>query len=106
MHSQKWDADSLGRELQHSKFDTNRARLTWQLASVTYNYNPDSALKLAQNALYLAKTLKYLDGESRALGILANTFMVIGNYPRALGLNFEKLRLEEKRDRPATWRAY
>ena len=98
--SQKWDSDSLRRELERSKRDTNRARLTWQLASVTYNYNPDTALQLAQDALYLSKTLKYIEGESRSLGILANTFWVIGNYPRALALNLEKLRLEEKRDRP------
>jgi len=99
--SQKWNADSLRRELKTSRHhDTNSIRLMWQLASVTYTYNPDTALRLAQNALYLAKSLKYIDGQSRSLGILANTFMVVGNYPQALELNFQKLQLEETRDRP------
>jgi len=98
--AQQWNADSLRRELRHSKVDTNRVRLMWQLASVIYNNNPDTALQLAQNALYLAKNFKYTEGQSRSLGILANAFMVIGNYPRALELNLQKLQLEEKRDKP------
>jgi tetratricopeptide (TPR) repeat protein len=34
------------------------------------------------------------------LGILSNTFIKIGNYPRALELNIQKLKLEEKRNNP------
>lgn len=34
------------------------------------------------------------------MGILANTFVKIGNYPRALELNLEKLKLEENRNNP------
>jgi len=99
-HSQRWSPDSLQKELRNSRPDSNRARLMWQLASVTYVTNPDTAIQLAQTALYLAKRLKYLDGESRSLGILANSFMFIGNYPQALQLNLQKLQLEETRDRP------
>ncbi|MGH2553916.1 MAG: tetratricopeptide repeat protein, partial [Chitinophagaceae bacterium] len=62
-------------------------------------YNPDSAIQISQNALYLARKIKYLEGESRSLGILANSFMKIGNYPLALELNIQKLKLEEKRNK-------
>ena len=98
--AQKSKVDSLAKELKNEKIDTNKVRLMWQLADAIYNYNPDSALQLAQNALYFAKSINYIEGQSRSLGILANTFMRISNYPRALELNLQKLQLEEKRDKP------
>lgn len=93
-------ADSLRNLLLAEKTDTSRIRLLWQLANAIYINKPDSALDLAQEALYLARQNNYIEGESRALGILANAFRVIGNYPRALELNLQKLHLEEKRDNP------
>jgi len=98
--SQKLTADSLSKKLKKEKIDTNKVSLMWQIADATYKDNPDTALQIAQNALYLAKSINYTEGQSRSLGILANAFMMIGNYPRALDLNFQKLQLEEKRDRP------
>jgi tetratricopeptide (TPR) repeat protein len=98
--SQKSVADSLSKELEREKIDTNKVTLMWQIADATYKDNPDTALQIAQNALYLAKSVNYTEGQSRSLGILANAFMMIGNYPRALELNFQKLQLEEKRNRP------
>src|SRR6266404_320392 len=98
--SQKSKADSLSKELKKEKIDTNKVNLMWQMADATYKDDPDTALQLAQNALYLAKSINYTEGQSRSLGILANSFMMMGNYPRALELNFQKLQLEEKRDKP------
>jgi len=98
--SQKSKADSLRQELKIEKVDTNRVRLMWQLAIVLYINNPDTALPLAQDAFYLAKRIKYIEGQSRSLGILANTFRIMGNYSRALELNLQKLQLEEKRNVP------
>jgi tetratricopeptide (TPR) repeat protein len=57
-------------------------------------------LTIAQEALYLAKKINDKEGESRSLGILANTFLKIGNYTRALEFNIQKLKLEEKRNKP------
>lgn len=93
-------ADSLARLLRTEKIDTNRVRLLWQRASAVSIYNPDTALALSQAALFLSERIHYMEGKSRALGIMANTFIKISNYPRALELNFEKLQLEEKRNRP------
>ena len=92
--------DSLGKLLAVEKTDSNRVRLMWQLARDMGVYDPDSALVLAQKALYLARGIGYTEGESRSLGVLANTFLKIGNYPRALELNIEKLKIEEKRNNP------
>lgn len=99
-YSQKVKADSLARLLATEKEDTNRVTLMWRLASAASVYDPDTALILSFQALSLAKKINYTEGESRATGILANTFMKIGNYPRALELNIEKLKIEEKRNNP------
>jgi tetratricopeptide (TPR) repeat protein len=96
-------ADSLRRLLQIEKTDTSRVRLMWQLASAINTYEPDSALALSQRALYLAQRLHYLEGTSRALGVLSNTFIKISNYPQALELNFQKLQIEEQRNRPRNY---
>lgn len=96
-YAQKARVDSLLKVLQTTTTDTAKVRLLWTIARDMNKYNPDSALILAQEALYLARNTNDLEGESRSLGILANTFMKIGNYPRALELNLEKLQLEEKR---------
>jgi len=92
--------DSLSQLLAVEKTDTNRVRLMWQLARDMGVYDPDSALVLAQKALYLARATEYTEGESRSLGVLSNTFLKIGNYPRALELNIEKLKIEEQRNNP------
>ncbi len=97
--SQKSKADSLIRELNNEKIDTNRVRLMWELSAVVYTYNPDTALQIAQDALYLARRNEYLEGESRSLSILATTFRIMGNYSRALELNLQRLQLEEKRNK-------
>lgn len=98
--SQKSKADSLSKLLATEKQDSNRVRLMWQMAGAINIYNPDTALLLSYQALSLARSIHYIEGESRSLGMLANTFRKIGNYPRALELNIQKLKLEEKRNHP------
>jgi tetratricopeptide (TPR) repeat protein len=97
--SQKPRADSISGLLKIERTDTNRVRLMWQLASSVSVYNPDSALSLSQQALFLANRAGYLEGQSRSLGIMANIFMRMGNFPKALEINIKKLQLEEKRNR-------
>lgn len=98
--SQKNKADSIRNLLSTEKKDTNRVRLLWQLAGAVDIYDPDEALQLSQEALYLSRELKYVEGQSKALGALANTFVKMGNYPRAVAFYLEKLKLEEKRNTP------
>ena len=98
--SQKTIADSLRKSLTAESSDTGRVRLMWNLAYAMSKYEPDSALTIVQEGLYLAKKIKDQEGESRSLGILANTFVKIGNYTRALEFNIQKLKLEEKRNNP------
>ncbi|MEO5685481.1 MAG: tetratricopeptide repeat protein [Chitinophagaceae bacterium] len=98
--AQKSKADSLNKLLVTEKKDSNRVRLMWQMADCISIYNPDSALRLSQKTVYLAKEINYAAGQSKALGAMANAFFRIGNYPRALELYFQKLQLEEQRNKP------
>lgn len=98
--AQQYKVDSMRNQLKTELTDTNRIKLLWQLARDMGGFNPDTAQYLAQQALYLSRKTAYREGESRALGILANTMTKIGNYPRALELNIEKLQIEEKRNKP------
>ncbi len=63
-------------------------------------YDPDTSLQLAQKALYLAQKTKYVEGESRSLGVLAVAFRQIGNYQKALEFLLQKLKIEEARNSP------
>ncbi len=98
--SQQPKVDSMRNLLRIENTDSNRVKLMWQLARDMGGYNPDTAQFLSQQALYLARKINYLEGESRAMGVLANTLVKIGNYPRALDLNIQKLQIEEKRNKP------
>ncbi len=98
--AQKQKADSLSKLLSIEKTDTGKVKLMWQEAGVVDVYDPEKALVLAQQALVLATRLKYTDGQSKALGALANTFIKMGNYSKALEFNIRKLQLEEKRNNP------
>ena len=99
-YSQKSEAERFSNLLKTETTDTGRVRLMWNLAYAMNKYDPDSALTIAQDALYLAKKIDDQEGESRSLGVVAGTFMKIGNYPRALEFNIQKLKLEEKRNKP------
>lgn len=92
--------DSLLIVYKGTKVDTARVQLLWQMANEASSYNPDTALVLSFEAISIAEKKGYTEGKSKALGIMANTFMRIGNYPKALELNIEKLKLEEKRNVP------
>lgn len=100
LNAQQNNVDSMRNLLRLESQDTTRVKLLWQLARDMGGYNPDTAQYLSQQALFLARKIRYLEGESRALGVLANTLVKIGNYPKALELNIQKLQIEEKRNKP------
>jgi len=97
---QKQKEDSLRHLLSIENADSNRVTLMWRLADITNRHSPDSAMMMAQNALALARRIQFLEGESRSLGVVANTLLKMGNYPRALDFYFQKLKIEEQRNQP------
>ena len=98
--AQKQKVDGLALKLESEKIDTNRVTLLWEMADASNLYNPDSSVSLAYKALSLAQKIKYTEGESRSLGILATAFTKIGNYPKALEFYLQKLQIEENRNSP------
>jgi tetratricopeptide (TPR) repeat protein len=93
-------ADSLVALIAAERIDSNKVRLMWLYADEINNSNPEKSILISQKAVYLAKSIKYTEGLSRSLGILANGFINIGNYPRALDFSLQKLKIEEKRNNP------
>ena len=94
--AQKNKVDSMYQLLAKEKIDTNRVNLMWEIGYETRGYDPEKALVITTEALLLAKRIKYDEGQSRALGIMATLFNKVGNYPRALEFNLQKLKLVEK----------
>jgi hypothetical protein len=92
--------DTLKILLSAEKQDTNKVTLLWQLAKEYQDNKPDTAMLLAQEALQLAKRIKYVEGESKALALLAASQYYMGNYPKALENYLLKLQIEEKRKVP------
>ncbi|MBL7767097.1 MAG: tetratricopeptide repeat protein [Chitinophagaceae bacterium] len=97
LFAQKQAADSLLLRLANEKVDTVKATLYWKAANLMDAYDPDSAMYLAGQGLKLSRRIHYEEGESRALGIIANALNRMGNYPKALEYYFEKLKIEERR---------
>ncbi len=98
--AQKHKTDSINRLLVTADADTSKVTLLWNLSSAYNTFNPDSALIAGRQALTLAKDLKFVAGESRALGVMANAFISMGNYPRALEHYILKLKIDERLDNP------
>ena len=88
--------ERLSQLLSAEKTDTNKVTLLWQLAEQYQSFKPDTALQLAQKALLLAQRIKFTEGESRSLALLATSQYLLGDYPKALGNYMLKLKIEEK----------
>ena len=90
--------DSLQNLLQTVKQDSNRVTLLWKLAEQYQFFKPDTTLQLAQQAFLLAQHIKYKEGESRSLAVMATGQYLLGNYSAALTNYMLKLQIEEKRN--------
>jgi len=94
-------ADSLLNLKADSPQDTNMVKQLIESAYVYLFNNPDTALVISQNALALARSLYYAKGECRALNALGEAFHFIGDYPKALEMQFEALRINRQMKDPA-----
>src|SRR5438045_7721046 len=100
LYAQKQTFDSLNAKLAREKVDSNRVTLMWMMADASNLYAPDTSLRLAEDALHLAQKIKFVEGESRSLGILAVALREMGNYQKSLEFFLQKLQIEEKRNSP------
>lgn len=88
--------DSLYQVLGKENIDTNRINLMCDIGYESRVFDPEKALSITNEALSLANRKKYAKGQSRALGVMATIFSKLGNYPRALEFNLQRLKLVEK----------
>ncbi len=80
------ERDSLKHELTISRPDTNRVLVLAELINY-YKFNiPDSAFFYGQQALTLARQIKFPKGEAQALLFLSVTNSALGNASKALEL--------------------
>ena len=102
-NAQAGKIDSLSKLLLKERTDSNKVTLLWRLAEQYQSFKPDTSLQLAQQALLLAQRIKFIEGESRSLAVLATAQYLLGNYPRALNNYMLKLKIEEKRNSPRNY---
>jgi tetratricopeptide (TPR) repeat protein len=98
--AQNRPVDNLLKVLASERSEKKMVMVMCDLSGAYNSFDPDSARIIAEEALFLAQRLKFEDGESKALGKLANAFNQIGNYPRALEFYLQRLKIEEKRNIP------
>jgi tetratricopeptide (TPR) repeat protein len=98
--AQQAKTDSLENLLSAEKTDTGKVKIMWKWAGSINVSDPEKALQVSQQALFMATKLKYTEGQSMALGTMAYTFNIMGNYPKALELNLRRLKLEENGKNP------
>jgi tetratricopeptide (TPR) repeat protein len=89
--------DSFQQLLKTARQDSHHVTWLWKLAEQYQFFKPDTTLKLAQQALFLARKINYTEGESRSLAIMATGQYLLGNYAAALNNYTQKLQIEEKR---------
>ena len=88
--------DSLDALLNKAEQDSNKVKLLIQKTDLYFFTKPDSARVFAEQALELARRSNFLRGHVQALNSVAETYRFIGDYPLALKMNFEALRLNRQ----------
>jgi signal transduction histidine kinase/tetratricopeptide (TPR) repeat protein len=88
--------DSLRNLLSTTTEDTTRAILLGRIGRSYLYSKPDTALFLAQQGLNLARKISFLRGELFCLRVTGNVFTNTGNYPRALEVYLQTLKISEK----------
>ncbi|WP_051719041.1 ATP-binding protein [Hymenobacter sp. IS2118] len=87
--------DSLKQALATHQPDTSRVNLLVRLSGIYIYSKPDTAMRLAQQALTLANKTVFVTGQIRSTGLLGNATRLMGNYPKALQLHLLALKKAE-----------
>ncbi|HET6722312.1 MAG TPA: ATP-binding protein [Chitinophagaceae bacterium] len=93
---QSTEADSLIKLLEKAPGDTNRVKLILNLANKLYFYKPDLSLEYSENALKLARDLKYNNGIVNSLNLAGEARRLTGDYPKALQYQLEALEISRE----------
>ncbi|MGZ3765505.1 MAG: tetratricopeptide repeat-containing sensor histidine kinase [Mucilaginibacter sp.] len=93
---QKKQFDSLKTVISHSKPDTNKARALYQLAKIYWGFKPDTGIILCREAYILAQANSNKGQMSHCLSLLANLYVDLGDYGKAMQFYFKNLTLEKE----------
>jgi signal transduction histidine kinase len=94
-NAQRKQIDSLYLVIRKAPDDSDKLKAYYQVG-VLYNYfKPDSGIAAAQRAYDLAVSNKLGYQQRRSLNLLANLYVGIGNYTKAMKLYYDALRLAE-----------
>jgi len=89
------EIDSL-LQLLNKTTDSAKVDLLNQLCWKTRNTNAVQAAKYGEEAIALARTLKYENGLTKALSFTGVSYRNVGNHPKAMTYYFEGLKLAEQ----------
>jgi len=98
--AQNREIDSMQQLLQKSKEDTNKISTLFQLGNSYYYSHPDSVFYLSKSGLQLAQKVHSQKWEALCIGLMGYENTNLGNYPKALDLGLQSLRLAENSDDP------
>ncbi len=93
--AQRKKIDSLNQVIKTAPDDTNKVRALFELAQQYSFFKPDSGIKIVQHAYSLAVSTKFTRYQRRSLVLLANLYVGVGNFPKAMQLYYDALRLAE-----------
>ncbi|MDQ3682532.1 MAG: ATP-binding protein [Bacteroidota bacterium] len=85
------ETSNLNDSLKKSHADTNRVKLLLQQAELYYFSKPDSCLTLAKQAIELSQKLNFQNGEFKGLSVAGEALRFLGDFPRALEMQFKAL---------------
>ena len=98
--SVKTTLDSLQNQLQVAQKDSNKVNLLNAVAAILEsNENFSGCKEYANQALTLAKEIRFIPGEADAFRNLGDGEWSLGNAPEAMSYYFSSLKLEEKLQR-------
>jgi tetratricopeptide (TPR) repeat protein len=94
-YAQDKSADSLKQLLRTAITDTSRVLALSELARVYYYSKPDTSFLSAQQGYTLARQIEFKKGEAYCLANMGIVFLMTGNYPKALGVSLQALKIFE-----------
>jgi hypothetical protein len=100
--AQSNDKDGVIKQLARTREDTTKVKLLIKIGNFYLDSNLDSSYAYANQALRLSQRIGYRRGESLSFSTLGGTESFLGNYPEALKLTLQSLRLAEQVNDSAT----
>ena len=93
-HSQY--VDSLKRSLSDNTEDSNRVFTLLRLSNTYSDFERDTAMQYAQEALTLAQHSNFKKGEAQSLNMIGSILEGVSNYPKSFEYRIESLKIAEQ----------